>query len=198
MGIVGLDYPGVDLAISFSHAGFVVDGFDADPERVAMLRGRKSYLSRISSEQIQEASNREFQAREDLSRLADADVIILCVRSELDEDRQADWRALRQTTFNVAEFLRAGQLVVFESTAYPGAAEHLVMPILEKANSAHLRVSRNTAKSDEFFLAISPGRIGAVRTTPEGTSCRSLLRGSIISASLWPRNCIEPVPGRSW
>ena len=60
---------------------------------------------------------------------------------------------MRQTTFDVAEFLRAGQLVVFESTAYPGAAEQLVLPILEKANSAHLRVSRNTGKSDEIFLA---------------------------------------------
>ena len=59
MGIVGLDYLGLDLAISFSHAGFVVDGFDADPERVAMLRNHKSYLSRISTEQIQEATNRD-------------------------------------------------------------------------------------------------------------------------------------------
>jgi len=194
---VGLDYLGVELAVSFSHAGFVVDGFDADPEKVAMLRDRKSYLSRISSEEIQEATNRGFQAREDLYRLSDADVIILCVRSELDKDRQADWQVLRQTTFNVAEFLRAGQLVVFESTAYPGAAEQLVMPILEKANSAHLRVSRNTAKSDEIFLAISSGRIGPLRATPGGTKLPKFIAGidhfSVALAAELYRTCSGPI-----
>jgi UDP-N-acetyl-D-glucosamine dehydrogenase len=177
LGIVGLDYVGLDLAISFSRAGFVVDGFDTAPGRVAMLRSRKSYLSRISSAQILEARNRGFQAREDLSPLSEADVIILCIRPELDKDRHADWRFLRQTTFEVAEFLRAGQLVVVESTAYPGPAEQIVMPILEKANSAHLRVSRDTGMWDEIFLAISPGRIGPLRTAQAATKLPKFIAG---------------------
>lgn len=177
MGVVGLDYGGLGLAISFSHAGFVVDGFDADQSRLAMLRDRRSYLSRISSEQILNATNRGFQARDDLSRLAEADVIILCVRPGLDENRQVDMRSLRETTFNVAEFLRAGQLVVLESTVYPGAAEELFMPILERANSAHLRVSRNTGASDEIFLAIAPALGGPFRAAPGGAGQPKIIAG---------------------
>ena len=197
VGIVGLDYAGIDLAISLSHAGFVVDGFDADPGKIAILRDRKSYLSRISSEQIQEARNRGFQAREDLSRLSRADVIILCVRSGLDENQQPDLQVLRETTFSISEFLRAGQLVVIESTAYPGAAEQLVMPILEKANSAHLRVSRNTGDANEIFLAISPGNIRTLRTTPEGAKLPKIIAGvdhfSVALAADLYRTCSGPI-----
>ena len=104
---------------------------------------------------------------------------------------------MRQTTFDVAEYLRAGQLVVFESTAYPGAAEQLVLPILEKANSAHLRVSRNTGKSDEIFLAISPGRIGRVSTTPGGAKPPKFIAGidqfSVTLAAELYRTCCGPI-----
>jgi UDP-N-acetyl-D-glucosamine dehydrogenase len=197
IGVVGLDYTGLELALSFAHAGFVVDGFDADLGRVSRLQYRKSYLSRISSEQIYEATSRGFQAREDLSRISGADVIILCARSALDENQQMDLRSLRETTFSVAEFLHAGQLVVLECTAYPGAAEQLVMPILEKANSAHLRVSRNTGKSDEIFLAISPGVGGPARTTPGRARLPKIIAGidhfSVALAGELYRTICEPI-----
>lgn len=158
IGIVGLGYVGLPLALLFSDSGFVVEGFDLDGSKVEKLMNRRSYLWRISPEDIGAARDRGFRATTDLSGVGDTDAVIICVPTPLNENQEPDLSYIRETAFGIAPHLHAGQLVVLESTTYPGTTEEVLLPILEQANSAHLRASRNTANPDEFFLAFSPER----------------------------------------
>ena len=158
IGIVGLGYVGLPLALMFSSNGVVVEGFDIDPAKVEKLLSRRSYIWRIAPEEISAARDRGFHATTDLAHIADVDIIILCVPTPLNENQEPDLRFIRETAFAIAPHLRAGQLIVLESTTYPGTTEEVVLPILEEANCAHLKVSRNTAAKDDVFLAFSPER----------------------------------------
>ena len=158
IGIVGLGYVGLPLALMFSNSGFVVEGFDLDATKVEKLIQRRSYLWRIPPEEIALARDRGFHATTDLSMIRDTDVVIICVPTPLDENQEPDLRYIRETAFNIAPHLHAGQLIVLESTTYPGTTEEVLIPILEEANGSHLRVSRNTAAADEIFVAFSPER----------------------------------------
>lgn len=158
IGIVGLGYVGLPLALLFSNSGFVVEGFDLDSAKVEKLMNRRSYLWRISPEDIGAARDRGFRATTDLSSIGDTDAVIICVPTPLNENQEPDLSYIRETAFGIAPHLHAGQLVVLESTTYPGTTEEVVLPILEQANSGQLKASRNTASPDEFFLAFSPER----------------------------------------
>jgi UDP-N-acetyl-D-glucosamine dehydrogenase len=158
IGIVGLGYVGLPLALLFSNNGFVVEGFDLDATKVEKLLNRRSYLWRIPPEEIGAARDRGFHPTTDLAKIADTDVVIICVPTPLNENQEPDLSYIRETAFGIAHHLHAGQLIVLESTTYPGTTEEVVLPILEQANSAHLKVSRNSAGPDEIFLAFSPER----------------------------------------
>ena len=158
VGIVGLGYVGLPLALLFSNSGFVVEGFDLDASKVEKLLNRRSYLWRIPPEEIAVARDRGFHATTDYAHIAEVDVVIICVPTPLNENQEPDLRYIRETAFGIAPYLHAGQLIILESTTYPGTTEEVVLPILEQANSSHLRVSRNTAAADDIFLAFSPER----------------------------------------
>ena len=160
IGIVGLGYEGLRLALLFSRANFVVQGFDSDLARVKTLEARQSYLRQISAEQISEARDRGFRVSADLSQLRETDVILTCLPACLDRDGKPDVTSIREITFAIASHLHAGHLVIFENAIYPGTTEEIVVPILEGANGMHLRVSRDTGAPDELFAGISIGRAG--------------------------------------
>jgi len=156
IGIVGLGYTGLRLAVLFSKASFAVDGFDVDPSKVEKLQSRCSYLDQISSDLVSLARDRGFQATTDLTQLYQTDVVVLCTPARFDDDRFPDLCDVREAAFNIASNLHAGHLVIVGSTTYPGCTEEVIVPILEGANSEHLKVSRDSAAPDEIFVGVSP------------------------------------------
>src|SRR5579884_1377801 len=150
VGIVGLGYVGLPLAETFCWAGYTVLGFDIDPEKVSRLKRGESYIGHIAAKRIAEmvASGR-FDATTDARRFAEVDAIIICVPTPLTEAREPDLSYIAGTGQSIRPHLRPGQLVVLESTTYPGTTEDLLRPILEEGG---LKAGR------DFFLAFSPER----------------------------------------
>jgi len=159
VGIIGLGYVGLPLALLYSEQRFKVTGFDIDARKVDTLAKGGSYIYRIAPEEIQAAKEHGFSATADYSRLSVMDTIIICVPTPLNEYHEPDLSFITDTTHAIAPHLRAGQLVVLESTTYPGTTEEVMIPILEKENKAGLHAARNgTLTSKEFFVAFSPER----------------------------------------
>jgi UDP-N-acetyl-D-glucosamine dehydrogenase len=160
IGVIGLGYVGLPLALLYTEEGFRVTGFDIDQHKVATLSSGKSYIYRIPPTDIQVARLRDFCATADFSSLTDMDAIIICVPTPLDEYREPDLSFITNTGKAIAPHLRAGQLVVLESTTYPGTTEEVLVPILEKGNGCGLKATREgTAKgANEFLVAFSPER----------------------------------------
>ncbi len=161
VAIIGCGYVGLPLALRFAEAGHKVTGFDTDPEKVRMLNAGKSYIEHIPQTKIQQFVNsRHFQAVTDFSKLKEADAIIICVPTPLNEYREPDLSYVENTAKSIQPNLVKGQLVVLESTTYPGTTEELVLPILEKSG---LRCPISAGPENEngpldFFLAFSPER----------------------------------------
>ena len=159
VGIIGLGYVGLPLALLYSEQKFRVTGFDIDARKVEMLGKGASYIYRIAAEEIQAAKGNGFSATSDYSRLTEMDAVIICVPTPLNEYHEPDLSFITDTTHSIAPHLRAGQLVVLESTTYPGTTEEVMIPILEKENKAGLKAARGEAPTGkEFFVAFSPER----------------------------------------
>src|SRR5579863_6507248 len=159
VGIVGMGYVGLPLALLFSERGFPVTGFDIDANKVGALNNGKSYIYRIPETEITAARAKKFSATVDYSCAAEMDAIIICVPTPLDEYREPDLSYIQATAKAIAPHLHAGQLVILESTTYPGTTEEVLVPILEKGNTSGLVAARNSADSDKvFFVAFSPER----------------------------------------
>jgi UDP-N-acetyl-D-glucosamine dehydrogenase len=159
VGIIGLGYVGLPLALLYSEQKFRVTGFDIDARKVEMLGKGASYIYRIAAEEIQAAKSNGFSATSDYSRLTEMDAVIICVPTPLNEYHEPDLSFITDTTHSIAPHLRAGQLVVLESTTYPGTTEEVMIPILEKENKAGLKAARGEAPTGkEFFVAFSPER----------------------------------------
>lgn len=160
VGVIGLGYVGLPLALLYTEAKFRVTGFDIDQHKVATLGSGGSYIYRIPPTEIQAARSRGFSATADFSTLTEMDAIIICVPTPLDEYREPDLSFIRNTADTIAPHLRAGQLVVLESTTYPGTTEEVLIPILERGNGGGLKAARGAgAKAEnEFFVAFSPER----------------------------------------
>ncbi|HXJ89281.1 MAG TPA: nucleotide sugar dehydrogenase [Candidatus Binatia bacterium] len=166
LGIIGLGYVGLPLALLYSEKKFKVTGFDIDPRKVETLAKGGSYIYRIAPEEIQAAQASGFAATADYSRLSGMDAIIICVPTPLNEYHEPDLSFITSTTHSIAPYLRAGQLVVLESTTYPGTTEEVMIPILEKENKAGLKAARNGVfTGKEFFVAFSPEREDPGNTT---------------------------------
>lgn len=159
VGIIGLGYVGLPLALLFADAGFPVTGFDVDPQKVEKLSRGESYIYRIPSAEVQIARSKQFSATGEYSRIADMDAIIICVPTPLNEQREPDLSFVANTAEAITPHLQAGQLVILQSTTYPGTTEEVLLPILEK-NSRGLRAQREgqSAGSQSFFVAFSPER----------------------------------------
>jgi len=166
VGIIGMGYVGLPLALLYSEQKFQVTGFDIDARKVDTLSKGGSYIYRIAAEEIQAAKAQGFSATADYSQLTAMDAIIICVPTPLDEYHEPDMSYITGTTHAMAPHLRAGQLVVLESTTYPGTTEEVMVPILEKENKAGLKAARTEASgSNEFFVAFSPEREDPGNTT---------------------------------
>lgn len=151
VAVIGLGYVGLPLAVAFADAGYRVLGFDVDRTKVERLRDGESYVLDVPSEAIAEhARAKRFEATDNPDRLADADTLHLCVPTPLNKTGDPDVSYLIEATDTIVRRLRAGQLVVLESTTYPGTTRELLLPRLEATG---LSVGR------ELFLVFSPERV---------------------------------------
>src|SRR5262245_13257773 len=142
IGIVGMGYVGLPLALLFSESKFAVTGLDIDAEKVKSLNSGNSYIYRIPESEIQAARTRGFGATSDYSQIAGLDVVIICVPTPLNEYREPDLSYIKSTAKAIAPHLRQGQLIVLESTTYPGTTEEVLVPILEAGNASGLTAAR--------------------------------------------------------
>src|SRR6201997_2787373 len=156
IGVIGLGYVGLPLALLYTEAKFRVTGFDIDQNKVATLTSGGSYIYRIPPTEIQAARSIGFCATADFSSLTEMDAIIICVPTPLDEYREPDLSFITNTSRAIAPHLRAGQLVVLESTTYPGTTEEVLIPILEEGNACGLLAARGELDEvgNEFFFAV--------------------------------------------
>lgn len=199
VGIIGLGYVGLPLALLYSEQKFPVTGFDIDARKVDTLGKGGSYIYRITPTEIQAARSQGFSATSDYSQLSEMDAIIICVPTPLDEYHEPDLSFITDTTHSLAPHLRAGQLIVLESTTYPGTTEEVMIPILEKENRNGLKAARDGALTGtEFFVAFSPEREDPGNTTvarrdipkvvgglnPQASELASALYGSIFNRTV--------------
>jgi len=145
IGIIGMGYVGLPLALLFSEERFAVIGFDIDTKKVSTLNAGGSYIVRIPGTEIQAAQTYGFRATSDYSEIANVDVVIICVPTPLNGHHEPDLSYIRDTAKAIAPHLHKGQLIILESTTYPGTTEEVLIPILEEGNSRQLRVNRDTA-----------------------------------------------------
>jgi len=177
VGIIGLGYVGLPLLKTFLAGGFRVMGFDIDTKKVRMLNQGKSYIKHVKTGELKKyLKDKKFQATVDFNDLAKVDVIIICVPTPLDAHKNPDLSFVLNTTDVIAQKLRKGQLVILESTTYPGTTEEEMLPILEKkgfkvGKDFHLAYSpeRENPGDKEYTTAKIPKVVGGV--TP---SCRKL------------------------
>ena len=166
VGIIGLGYVGLPLALLYSEQKFHVTGFDIDQRKVDALAKGSSYIYRISSEEIAAAKSAGFTATSDYSQLEAMDAIIICVPTPLNEYHEPDLSFITDTTHAIAPHLQSGQLVVLESTTYPGTTEEVMVPILESENREGMKAARGTSVEPKaFFVAFSPEREDPGNTT---------------------------------
>ena len=159
IGIVGMGYVGLPLALLFSEQGFSVTGFDIDAAKVSALNAGGSYIVRIPATEIQSARGRGFSATSDYAAVRRMDAVIICVPTPLDEFHEPDLSFITGTARAIAPHLRQGQLVILESTTYPGTTEELLIPLLESGNFDGLVCeSAGAAAAPGFYVAFSPER----------------------------------------
>jgi UDP-N-acetyl-D-glucosamine dehydrogenase len=159
IGIIGCGYVGLPLALRFADVGQRVTGFDTDQVKVDKLNAGESYIQHIPAAKIcQHVKGNRFDATTDFKRLRDMDAVLICVPTPLDERREPDLSYVEQTALSIAPNLQRNQLIVLESTTYPGTTEELVLPILEKGG-LKCPVSREASDiATDFYLAFSPER----------------------------------------
>ncbi len=168
VGVIGLGYVGLPLALSFARRGFRTTGFDIDPAKVDQLRRGETYIAHIPRAAISEQVGKKlFLATGEYARLAEMDAILICVPTPLDDHREPDLSFVRNTAEALSAHLRPGQLAVLESTSYPGTTEEVVLPILRRSGlrcvpSAYVTDGASVASSESsegnFYLAYSPER----------------------------------------
>ena len=163
VGIVGMGYVGLPLAVAFANAGQRVIAMDVDPRKVAMLEAGESYIEDIPSAELQGIRDL-LEPTTRVGPLAHADAVLLCVPTPLTVNREPDLGPLVDATQALTRVLRAGQLVVLESTSYPGTTRERLLPMLEESG---------LAAGSDFSLAFSPERVDpgredfTIRTTPK-------------------------------
>ena len=149
VGVIGLGYVGLPLAVTAARRGFPVTGFDVDASKVTRIEKGESYIGAVSEGALAEARAAGFDATDDFSRLADARIIIICVPTPLDLRREPDLSYVEETARVIARHIRPDTLVVLESTTWPGTTEEVVAPILAESG---------LAVGEEIFVAYSPER----------------------------------------
>ena len=191
IGVIGLGYVGLPLVRAFHSVGFPVLGFDIDPRKIDALASGESYLKHLGDELVRDlAASDRFEATASFERLAEADVVILCVPTPLGPHREPDLSFVEQTTETIATHGRAGQLVVLESTTYPGTTRDVMLPILERTGLTH---------EVDLFVAYSPeredpGRAGATTSTIPKLVGGTGPRSNALSIALYETAVDQVVP----
>lgn len=191
IGVVGLGYVGLPLLMEFVEEGFQTIGFDIDAKKVDALNAGKSYIKHIESARVQKVrSSNIFEATADFSRIKEVDCILICVPTPLTRHREPDISYIANTSETIAKYLRKGQLVVLESSTYPGTTEELMKPILEKSG----------LKGDEdFWVAFSPEREDPnnpkfnTKTIPKVIGANTEM-GRNLTKALYDKVIVETVP----
>jgi UDP-N-acetyl-D-glucosamine dehydrogenase len=151
VGILGLGYVGLPLAVEFGAAGLNVTGFDLSEVKVASLNRGKSYIQDVETARLKELVDQgRLKATTDFTKIKDCDALVICVPTPLSKTKDPDLEMVVSATKRIAENMRAGQLVVLESTTYPGTTDELILPLLSEKG---LKVGV------DFFLAFSPERV---------------------------------------
>ena len=191
VGIIGLGYVGLPLAIACRSAGFSVIGFDIDPAKVDDLNRGISPIKHISNDRVSALREREcFTATSDFERLAEPDVILICVPTPLGRHHEPDLSFIEATARSVAARLRRGQLVVLESTTYPGTTVEVLKPILENSG---------LCSGADFFLAYSPEREDPGNIDFETSQIPKVVAGDgpealALACALYDRIVVRTVP----
>jgi len=151
LGIVGMGYVGLPLAVEFGKVGFKVTGFDVDQDRVKSLQSGKSYIPDVRSDEVRHlVDSGLFQATTDIAALKKMDTVTICVPTPLNKVKAPDLSFVISSVENIRDGLHAGQLIILESTTYPGTTDEVVLPKLEETG---LKAGK------DFFLAFSPERV---------------------------------------
>ncbi|MFA4702006.1 nucleotide sugar dehydrogenase [Pyrococcus kukulkanii] len=191
VGIVGLGYVGLPLAVAFSRK-FNVIGYDINPEKVELLRQGKSYVEDVSDEEI---NLKRFRPTTNPKELQNCDFIIITVPTPLREDKTPDLSYVKNAAKTIGKILRRGQFVILESTTYPGTTEEVLVPILEEESGLKVIEDFGVAYSPEridpgnkkYRIENTPKVVGGL--TPEFTEIASMLYGSIIEKIVPVRDC---------
>ncbi len=186
IGIIGLGYVGLPLLIEFVEAGYHSVGFDIDPKKVELLKKGKTYIKHIPAGRIQKlVGSGRFDATTDFSRLPEMDCIIVAVPTPLDRHQQPDLSYIINTSETISKYLRKGQLVVLESSTWPGTTEEAMKPILEKSGlktyqDYYLAFSpeREDPNNDRYSTKTIPKVVGA--NDPYTLECATMLYNSVI------------------
>ncbi|MGJ8687835.1 MAG: nucleotide sugar dehydrogenase, partial [Spongiibacteraceae bacterium] len=149
IGVFGLGYVGLPIALCFAEAGFTVIGFDTDPAKATAISEGSSYLNHISSDRIQAATSANFSATTAYNKAALLDAIIICVPTPLNKYREPDLSYVTNTLSNLLPYLKTDQLLSLESTSYPGTTEELIRPLIE---------AKGFIIGEDYFLVYSPER----------------------------------------
>ncbi len=151
IGVIGLGYVGLPLVIEFGRAGFKVTGFDIDQSKVEQLSSGKSYIRHLSGEAIGElVSSGKFSATTDFSLVNQMDCLLICVPTPLTKNREPEMRYVANTARSIAPHLKKDQLILLESTTYPGTTRDVLIPLMEKGSSLKA--------NEDFHVAYSPER----------------------------------------
>jgi UDP-N-acetyl-D-glucosamine dehydrogenase len=151
IGIIGLGYIGLPLAVEFSKAGFKVIGIDIDDSRIKMANDGKSFIKDVKNEDLRSIiKNNKFRASKNFNLLKNSEAVIICVPTPLGKNEEPDLSAIEKAADKVAATLQKGQLIVLESTSYPGTTREILLPRLEASG---LKAGK------DFFLAFAPERI---------------------------------------
>jgi UDP-N-acetyl-D-glucosamine dehydrogenase len=190
VGIIGLGYVGLPLARAFGARNFRVLGFDVDVNKVARLERGESYIGHISADVVRDMRAQGFEATSQFDRLAEVDAIIMCVPTPLTEAREPDLTYIVKSAEAIAVALRPGQLVVLESTTYPGTTRSVVQPILE---------ARGLRVGTDFFLAFSPEREDPGNPTHSAPTIPKVVGGiettsGALAAGLYAQVVVRVVP----
>ena len=152
VGVVGLGYVGLPLAVEKAKAGFKTIGFDVQKEKVNLVNGGHNYIGDVIDEDLKQlVDDGMLSATEDFSFIKDVDFIAICVPTPLDRHQQPDISYVRDSTIEIAKYLSKNTMVVLESTTYPGTTEELIKPLLEEGSGLKC--------GEDFYLGFSPERV---------------------------------------
>ena len=186
VGVIGLGYVGLPLAVEFAKKGFDVTGFDVDASKIGEINAGRSYILDVKTDEVKECVDAgRLRATSDMSHLKDMDAIDICVPTPLRKTKDPDLSYVVQAVDAVKKHLKKGQLVILESTTYPGTTDEVVQPALEE---------NGLKAGGDFFLAFSPERVDpgnesfSTRTIPkvvggvnrQSTDLASDLYGAIV------------------